>query len=73
VTNLTKQRRGEMLQAAFQVLAEHPEGLAAKDVLAAAEDRMELTEYELSKFETTGQPRFKKLVPFQTVNAVKAG
>lgn len=73
MANLTKQRRGEMLRTVIGILAENPAGLQAKDVLAAAEQRMDLTEYELGTFETTGKTRFPKLVRFQTVNAVKAG
>ena len=65
-------RRGELLRAVLEVLAEHPEGIRAKDALAKAEARLRLTEYEDSNFES-GVRRFEKLVRFQTVNAVKAG
>lgn len=72
MAQLTKKRRGEFLQAVFEVLAEHPDGIQAKDTLAHSADRLELTEYEKGKFDD-GAPRFPKLVRFQTVNAVKAG
>jgi restriction system protein len=57
----------------LEVLAEHPEGIRAKDALAKTEARLTLTDYEAGSFETTGVRRFEKLVRFQTVNAVKAG
>jgi restriction system protein len=57
----------------FEILSEHPDGLRAKDVLAEAEKRLALTEYEQGQFEGSGLRRFEKLVRFQTVNAVKAG
>ncbi|HEX2086756.1 MAG TPA: restriction endonuclease [Solirubrobacteraceae bacterium] len=57
----------------FEVLAEHPDGMRAKDVLAATEARLTLTDYEAGTFEASGVRRFEKLVRFQTLNAVKAG
>src|SRR4051794_18748244 len=68
-----RRRRGELLRAVIEVLAEHPDGIRAKDALAAAEAKLTLSEYESSSFERTGVRRFEKLVRFQTVNAVKAG
>lgn len=73
VAHLTKQRRGQLLKTVFDVLAEHPDGIAAKDALKKAEKYLELTAYEQGNFEKTGERRFEKLVRFQTVNAVKAG
>jgi restriction system protein len=55
------------------VLADHPDGARAKDVLAETEKRLELTDYERGTFEGSGARRFEKLVRFQTLNAVKAG
>lgn len=69
---LTKRRRGEYLKAVFDVLAEHPDGIQAKDALREAEQTLQLTEHELGSFDD-GSPRLPKLVRFQTVNAVKAG
>lgn len=57
----------------MEVLAEFPDGTQARDALAAAEHRLELTDYEKGTFETSGVRRFEKLARFQTVNAVKAG
>ena len=57
----------------MEVLAETPDGAQARDVLAHAEARLQLTDYERGNFATSGLRRFEKLVRFQTVNAVKAG
>ena len=73
MTSFDRRRRGELLRAVLEVLAEHPDGIRAKDALANAETRLTLTDYESSSFESTGERRFEKLVRFQTVNAVKAG
>lgn len=73
MTRLTKERRGELLRAVFEVLSEHPDGLAARQVLATVEQRLPLTEYEQGSFDKSGARRFEKIVRFQTVNAVKAG
>ncbi len=72
MAQLTKKRRGELLKAVFDVLADHPDGIQAKDALAQAADRLELTEYEKGTFDD-GALKFPNLVRFQTVNAVKAG
>jgi restriction system protein len=73
MANFDRKRRGELLRAVFAVLAEHPDGIRAKNALAAAEKRITLTDYEAGAFESTGVRRYEKLVRFQTVNAVKAG
>jgi restriction system protein len=73
MAELDKRRRGVLLYAVFDVLAEHPDGLQAKDVLAAVESRIELTEYERGNYEGSDVRRFEKTVRFQTINAVKAG
>jgi restriction system protein len=72
MAQLTKQRRGELLRAVFEVLAQHPDGIAAKDALAGAEQRLTLTDYERAYYDS-GARRFDKVVRFQTLNAVKAG
>ena len=43
---LDKKRRGELLRAVFDVLADHPDGIQAKDALAEVEKRIELTDQE---------------------------
>lgn len=72
-TPLDKKRRGELLYAVFGVLKAHPDGIAAKDVLAEVESTLGLTEYEKSNYPGSDVRRFEKTTRFQTINAVKAG
>jgi restriction system protein len=50
----------------------HPEGMQARDALAALEKSISLTEYERGSYESGGR-RFDKIVRFATVDCVKAG
>lgn len=70
---LDKKRRAELLHSVFDALEEHPEGIAARDALAAVENTLGLTEYEQENYPGTDLRRFEKTVRFQTINAVKAG
>jgi restriction system protein len=73
MAGLDRKRRGELLYAVLDVLAEHPDGLQAKEALAAVEQRIALTEFEKANYPGTEIRRFEKTVRFQTINAVKAG
>jgi len=44
--NVTRRRTGEMLRQLFEVLLPAPEGIQARDALAALEKRLTLSEYE---------------------------
>lgn len=70
---LDHKRRGELLRGVFDVLADRPDGLQARDVLAAVEKRLGLTEFEAANYPGSDVRRFEKTVRFQTINAVKAG
>jgi restriction system protein len=67
-----KSRRGQRLRTVFEVLSEHPDGFAARQVLAAVEQRLPLNDHEQGQYDS-GSRRFEKLTRFGTVNAVKAG
>ncbi len=73
MADIGKRRRGELLRAVFEVLAQHPDGIQAKDALAAVEQSIELTDFEKANYEGSDVRRFEKTVRFQTINAVKAG
>lgn len=73
MAGLDRKRRGELLYAVFNVLADHPDGVQAKDVLADVERRIGLTDFESETYPGTDIRRFEKTVRFQTINAVKAG
>jgi restriction system protein len=64
--DLDKQRRGELLYAVFDVLADHPDGIQAKDALAEVEQRIDLTDFEKANYPGTDVRRFEKTVRFQT-------
>lgn len=72
MAEVTRRRTGEHLRALFGILLAHPEGLPARDALAALADRMTLTTYEEGSYESGGR-RFEKIVRFATVDCVKAG
>ncbi|MDQ3934789.1 MAG: restriction endonuclease [Actinomycetota bacterium] len=73
MAELDRKRRGELLYAVFDVLAQHPDGIQARDALAAVEQRLELTDFEKGNYPGTEVRRFEKTIRFQTINAVKAG
>lgn len=74
MSNITVRRTGEIKRAVLQVLAERPEGLAAKDVLAECERRLTLTDFEKSEYPNRpGVRRFEKIARFSTITLVKAG
>ena len=74
MADVTRERQGEILQNVFGVLKEAPNGLEAKDVIAAVEERMQVTPFEDADYpDHPGVRRFPKLVRFATITAVKAG
>ena len=73
MAGLDRTRRGELLYGVFDVLANHPDGVQAKQALAEVERRVGLTDFERASYPGTDIRRFEKTVRFQTINAVKAG
>lgn len=69
---VTRRRNGELLDALFEVLHEHPEGLPAGDAIRAVERRVALTAHEIGNY-SNGIRRFEKIVRFATITTVKAG
>lgn len=43
---ITVQRTGELIQALFRILEKEPDGMKAKEALAALSKKVSLTEYE---------------------------
>ncbi|HQR66224.1 MAG TPA: restriction endonuclease [Thermoanaerobaculia bacterium] len=72
MAEVTRRRTGELLRKLFEILMSKPEGLQARDALAALSAAITLTEYEKGLYESGGR-RFEKIVRFATVDAVKAG
>jgi restriction system protein len=74
MAEVTRERTGQLVRAAFDVLSRHPEGLAAKQVLAEVERTIGLTEYERGDYESSpGTRRYEKILRFSTVATTKAG
>jgi restriction system protein len=71
MANVTIQRTGELIQKLFRILEKHPDGLKAREALAALAEAVTLTEYETGTYES-GR-RFEKIVRFATVDTVRAG
>lgn len=69
---ITRRRNGEILQGILGILNDHPDGVAARDVLGKLEGRVPPTPYEQGSYESGGR-RFEKIARFSTVGAVKAG
>ena len=66
-------RKGRILRALFGVLKAQPEGLAAKDAIAATREKVTLTPEEEGTFDESGVEKFAPLVRFATIPVVKAG
>lgn len=73
MAGLDRRRRGELLRSVFDVLADHPDGIKARDALADVENRLGMTEFEAENYPGSDVRRFEKSVRFVTINAVKAG
>lgn len=72
MAEITRRRTGELLRKLFEILMAQPEGMRAKDALAALAGKSQLSEYEAGSY-ARGSRRFEKIVRFATVDTVKAG
>ena len=73
MTDVTKDRTGELLRELFRLLMAAPQGLQASEALARLREAVPATEHELSSYPSGGGPRYDKNVRFATVDCVKAG
>lgn len=71
MADITRRRTGELLRKLFEILRKQPEGMRAKDALAALVEQVKLTDYESGTY-ANGSRRFEKIVRFATVDCVKA-
>jgi restriction system protein len=71
MADVTRKRTGQLLRKLFEVLMPHPEGMQARDALAAVAAAIELTEYERGYYQA-GARRFEKILRFATIDCVKA-
>lgn len=74
MAEITTQRIGEIQQATLKLLAQHPEGLQAKDVIARCATMLKLSPFEQSSYpDRPGHRRFDGILRFKSVPLVKAG
>ena len=72
MAEVTRERQGILVRAAFRALIDAPEGLRANEVTQAVARTVQLTEHE-SGFYDGGVRRMDKILRFATIAAVKAG
>ena len=69
---ITRRRVGQFLRRIFELLWDEPDGLPAKDVLAAVPKSIPLTDFESGYYPSTpNATRFEKIVRFATIDLVK--
>jgi len=55
MAEVTRRRTGEFLRKLFEILMPHPDGMQARDALAALDKAVTLTEYESGTYESGGR------------------
>jgi hypothetical protein len=72
MSEMTRKRRGGLLREVFDVVADHPNGIRAADVLATTAKRLEFTEHAQGAHWDLA-PAFDRLVRLEMMKAVRAG
>jgi len=70
---ITGERIGEFVKTAFKVIIENGGQLQVKKILALVEKKMEFTDYELERFEKSGQIKWQTKLRFFSIDCVGAG
>ncbi|MGA8694811.1 MAG: restriction endonuclease [Xanthobacteraceae bacterium] len=73
MAEITIARTGAHLRKLFEILMPHPEGLQAGEALKKLAASVQMTPYEEGLYESSGRPRFEKIVRFATIDCAKAG
>ncbi len=74
MADVTQKRVGELVRGVFQILADRPEGLPAKEILERMKKVVPPTKFEESYYpKNPGVQRFGKMIRFATIAPVKAG
>ena len=74
MAEITRRRTGELIRIVVELLLNKPEGLPAQQILDHIPNEIKLTEYEKGSYVSSpGDPRYRKIVRFATVDLVKAG
>jgi len=74
MANITVRRTGEIQRKTLEILKQHNDGLAAKEVLACLAEELTLSDFEKSDYPNSpGVRRFEKIARFSSISLVKAG
>jgi restriction system protein len=73
MAEITIPRTGAHLRKLFEILMSYPEGLRAGEALKKLAASVQMTPYEAGLYESTGTPRFEKIIRFATIDCAKAG
>lgn len=74
MAELTRERIGQIQRGIFQILAQHPDGLRAKEVIGRLAEVVPPTPFEDQDYPNRpGVRRFDKIARFVTIGPVKAG
>src|SRR5277367_2237508 len=73
MAEITIPRTGAHLRKLFEILMSYPEGLQAGTALKELAASVQMTPYEKGIYESSGKPRFEKIVRFATIDCAKAG
>ena len=69
----TKKTAAKVLHAALRVLKENGGSLPAREVMQEIERRVDLTDWERTRYEKTGYVRWQSILHFYTIGCVKSG
>lgn len=73
MAKVDKDRIGLFLKTALQVLQENGGQLPSREVMRQSEAKLDLTEYEKSRFEKSGYIRWESILHFYSICLTKAG
>lgn len=74
MAEITRERAGQIVRAAFGVLLNHPDGLQVRPLIEEVKKVLPLTSYEQGSYQNSpGVLRFDKIIRFTTIQSVKAG
>ncbi len=73
MAKIEKERSGVYLQTALQILNENGVQLPSREVIRQIEKRLDLSDYEMARFEKTGYVRWESILHFYSIDLTKAG
>lgn len=74
MSDISRQRVGELQRGVFRILLDHPDGLPAKEIIGRMKQAVPPTDFEKSDYpKHPGTQRFGKIIRFSTIAPVKAG